>query len=134
MNGMGKIRSAACVGLLTLLLAFPQNQQGIKEIVAPYLGVYTCTCATLEGTSFLPYAEKLRIELKKDDTYTLFYRNADGKRVQRTGRYTYDAQKKEVCVFTGGTSSGKQIFYADKGKLETERQIGEKLLRIVFER
>lgn len=134
MKSIRKIRSAALVGLCALSMALPQEKQGIKDIVNPYLGVYACTRATLEGRSILSSAERLRIELKKDGVYTLFYQGVDGKRVQRTGTYAYDAKKKEIYVVEKGGSSKKQAFTLCNGRLDMQVQIGEKLLCLTFAR
>lgn len=126
-----RINSPFIIGALTLLAVFSGNSMGeLKDVTKPYLGVYECTEARLSSHDFLTRFEKMDLELKADETFTLYYCEQGGKPQKQTGRYVYDREKESITLIGGGI---KREFPFKQGILVLSISIGKETLTLKFE-
>ena len=127
------LKSSLLAGIFSLLLLLPSFLQGdLKDITKPYLGVYECIEATLNGEDFLDKYDYISIELKDNGKFLLYMREAGKKQRKMTGKYTYDREKQEFRV-NGSGNVFKRKFTLQEGVLNVYLQIGSKNLLLKFE-
>ena len=111
------IRTPLLAGLATLLLALPIGKQdGLKEIVKPYLGEYECVEAKLNSMDYLERFSSVSLELRKDGEFILYYQESGAKKHKIRGQYRYDA-KKESIVFSSARGAFQREFPLKQGVL-----------------
>lgn len=129
------LKSSLCAGIVSLLFALAPVKGSLKDITKPYLGGYECKSAKLGEKEYLDDFSYIRLELKADESFSLYYAFKGGEKREETGRYKYDAEKKSVTLV--GEGFGKKVFQKsfplDKGKLFITFQVGGKTLIMEFE-
>ena len=126
-----KINNPLLVGILSLLSVFSGSDiGGLKEITKPYLGVYECTEARFSQQDYLTRFDKIELELKADETFTLYYCEKGGCVHKETGRYRYDPEQE--CIMLDG-SIFKRKFPLKEGTLTLYFTIGKEVLTLRFE-
>ena len=127
---MRKINSPILVGILSLLAVFSGRNLGeLKDITNPHLGVYECTEARFAEQDVLTRFDKLELELKADETFTLYYCEKGGAVCKENGRYTYDREK-ETLTLIGGTV--KKEFPLQQGVLTLYFTVGKGNITLKF--
>lgn len=111
-----RLKSSFLVGLCSLLLFFSQKSGDLKQITKPYLGTYECESATLGVKEYMQDFAYIRLELKKDNAFTIYYKTQDGKKGEESGTYCYD-EKTETITFQSKDGTLKREFPLKKGKL-----------------
>ena len=82
-----KFKYSFCAGLAALLLILPACGNGaLKDITKPYLGEYECKSATLGERDYTQEFSFIRLELKKDNEFTLYYSAKNGKNGEESER------------------------------------------------
>lgn len=108
---------------------------GIKDIVKPYIGVYTCQSARLDDDDFLCYFKKVTVELKEDGSFVLTASPKIGRRISFGGEYAYD---KDADGFFLRANVKKELpegrMEIKKGKLYIRVRYGEKFFFACFTR
>ena len=100
---MIKLKSSIAAGVAALLLACSGGVRGeLKDIAKPYVGMYECTEARMGEKEYLDRFSYIHLELKADETFTLYYCEKDGKKRTQEGRYRYDKEKGVVTLLGGG--------------------------------
>ena len=94
------LRSSILGVLLTLFACGAPKGGELKDVTKPYLGFYECESATLSGKDVIPEFDYIRIELKKDQTFTLSYAKKGKKKVEERGKYEYDKEKERIRLIT----------------------------------
>ena len=125
-----RINSPLLVGILSLLAVFSGANLGeLKEITKPHLGVYECTEARLAEEDFLSRFDKIELELKSDETFTLYYSEKGGRVRKENGRYEYDREK-ETLTLIGGPI--RKEFPLKQGTLTLYFTMGKEPLTLIF--
>ena len=126
-----RLNSPLLVGVLSLLALFSGGNMGeLKELTKPYLGVYECTEARLSQQDFLTRFDKIELELKADETFTLYYCEKGGRVRKEYGRYQYDPERGTLTLI-GGVM--KKEFPLQQGVLTLHFTIGKEPLILKFE-
>ena len=133
----GKIRSSVLAGFAALFMAFaPVKDGGIKEITKPHLGIYECEQALLSGEDMTSEFDYVRLELKSDGTFLLYYRKTDCKECRETGKYVYDKEAGTICLSVEGAGVSKRTlkrtFPLKDGVLSVNLRVGKKTLQMQF--
>ena len=120
-------------GVVTLLFALPNFSKGdLKDIAKPYLGVYECKEATLNGKDFLDEYEYIHLELKPYGKFVDHLCEKGKKKKEVSGKYVYDREKGEFRV-SGAGNIFKRKFVLQEGVLQVYLQLGKKNLLLKFE-
>lgn len=129
------LKSSLCAGIVSLLFALAPVNGSLKDITKPYLGEYECKSATLGKKELLDDFSYIRLELKADETFSLYYAFKGGEKKEATGRYQYDKEKKSITLVGEGLGNRefKKSFPLDKGKILITFTIGGKMLIMEFE-
>ena len=129
-----KIKSSVLAGLTALIFCgFGVRQSSLTDIAKPYTGVYECKSATLGDKEYLDEFSYIRLELNLDGSFSLYYCAKDGKPREESGKYSYDKQKKSVCLSLDKKSEIKREFPLEKGVLLITVPVGVKTLTMKFE-
>lgn len=127
------LKSSILAGLFSLLLLFPNFWKGdLKDIAKPYLGVYECKEATVNGKDFLDEYEYIHLELKTDGKFIVHLCENGKKKKDISGKYVYDREKGEFRVLGVGNVF-KRNFSLKEGVLHVYLQLGKKNLLLKFE-
>ncbi len=125
------LKSALLVGAATLSMLLPQSKtSSLKDIASPHLGVYECEWAKLGERDMLEEFSDLRLELRSDGEFTLFYQKKEGKRRQLQGKYDYDRERGVLTLRGGGLT---REFPLSEGKLTVRLPVGKETLILRFE-
>ena len=127
------LKSSLLAGLISLLLLLPNFWKGdLKDIAKPYLGVYECKEATLNGKDFLDEYEYIHLELKTDEQFIIHLCEKGKKKMELSGKYVYDREKGEFRV-SGAGNIFKRKFVLQEGVLQVYLHLGKKNLLLKFE-
>ena len=127
-----KIKSSVLVGLCALAMACAPLKSELKDISQTHLGFYECENATLSGDDLIEKFDYVRLELKADETFVLYYRKTGGKEKTETGKYRYDRQKGEICLGIGENNALKRTFPLKEGVMHVTVRLGGKTLQMQF--
>ena len=133
---MKKIRliSALLSVMLTLFLFFTACERtDLKDVASPYLGLYECTEARLNGKDLLSEFEYLELELEKEGTFTLHYCAKNGQKGEETGSFEYDKERKLVKLTTRSHVYIQREFPLCEGVLTIAFKIGNQTISLKFE-
>lgn len=127
------LKSSALTGIAALVLAFAPLKKGeLTDIAKPHLGFYECESATLSGDDLSDEFEYVRLELKTDGAFVLYYRKTGGKERTEKGKYTYDKDKGEITLAAGEGNAIKRSFPLKDGVMDVTLRIGTKTLQMKF--
>ncbi len=126
-----RLKSSFLVGLCSLLLFFSPKSGNLKQITKPYYGTYECESATLGVKEYMQDFAYIRLELKKDNAFTIFYKTQDGKKGEESGTYCYDEEKENI-TFQSKNGALKREFPLKKGKLLITLPVGPQALVMKF--
>ena len=130
------LKSSLLSGLITLLLLSPwwtaMRSGTLTDISKPYLGVYECQSAQYNGKDLLEDFSYIRLELAKDDCFTIYFQEKDGKARKAKGKYHYNTQRETITMYTQDFASIKREFPLQKGILLVEFPIGGKTVFLKF--
>lgn len=126
------LKSSLLAGLLSLLTLLTPIKSELKDITSPHLGFYECENATLSGEDLLDKFDHVRLELKADENFVLYYATKDGKENKETGKYSYDRKKEEIRLSAGERNGVKRTFPLKDGVIFVTLRIGGKTLRMQF--
>ena len=128
---MKKVKSSLAAGLAALLLSCASVVKGeLKDITKPYLGMYECTEARMGDNEYLDRFSYIHLELKADERFILYYREKDGEKQTKEGRYKYDKEKGVISLQGGGLQ--REFPFAD-GVLMMVVPLGGQTIRLKFE-
>ena len=104
----------------------------LTDITKPYLGVYECQSAQYNGKDFLEDFSYIRLELEKDECFTIYFQEKDRKQRKAKGKYHYNTQRETITMYTQDFASIKREFPLQKGVLLVEFPIGGKTAFLKF--
>ena len=131
--GRMKLKSAFVAGLASLLLCMGNIKDStLLDVTKPYLGEYECEYARLGDKEFSDGFEFVTLELKRDGTYLLSFKQKDGEKHTETGAYQYDAKRNLLCISPRDKSALKKEFPLIDGVLTISAQIGNQQLIVRF--
>ena len=129
-----KLKSSFLAGLTTLLFFLPSGKGGtLPDITKPYLGEYECKRATLGEKDLLDGFQYVRLELKADDTFVVFYKTENGETGKETGKYSFNREREEITLTLDKNRAYKRKFPLKKGVLTVDVAIGAQRLVLSFE-
>lgn len=127
------LKSSVLAGLASLTMLFAPLKKGeLKDITKPHLGFYECQSATLSGEDLSDEFDYVRLELKADETFTLYYCKTGGKERTEQGRYSYDKEKGTICLAAGEGNAIKRSFPLKDGVISVTVRLGKKTLSMQF--
>ena len=86
-------------GLAALMALFPSFKDSkLDDISKPYLGEYECKKAQLGSVDYLKRFNYVRIELKDEENFTLYYQEKGEKKKEVSGKYAYDRERKTLTL------------------------------------
>lgn len=86
-------------GLAALLSLFPNlKESALDDMSKPYLGEYECKRAQLGSMDCLKRFNYVRLELKDEENFTLYYQEKGEQKRQVNGRYAYDKERKTLIL------------------------------------
>lgn len=130
-----KLKYTFCAGLAALLIALPACGNGsLKDVTKPYLGQYECESATLGEKDYAQDFSFIRLELKKDNEFTLYYSAKNGQKGEESGTYTYDEQEETLTISYGEFGVLKRKFPLKNGEIYVTLPIGSQTLSMKFAR
>lgn len=130
-----KLKYSFCAVLAALVLILPSCGNGsLKDVTKPYLGEYECKSATLGEKDYVEEFSFLRLELKKDDEFTLYYSAKNGKKGEETGTYVYDEKEETITLIYGELGVLKRKFPLKNGEIFITLPIGSQTLSMKFAR
>ncbi len=130
-----KVKYAICAAISTLALLFSACGNGsLKDITKPYLGEYECKSATLGDVDFIQEFSYIKLELKKEGAFSLYYATKEGKKGEETGEYLYDEQNGTLTFSYAGYGGLKRKFPFKDGSLSIVLPLGAKTLTMQFSR
>lgn len=129
---MLRIKSPVLVGLCALCMACAPIKSELKDISQTHLGFYECENATLSGDGLMDKFDYVRLELKADETFVLFYRKTGEKEKKQFGTYSYDREKGEICLGKGENNAFKRTFPLQDGVMHVTVRLGGKTLQMQF--
>ena len=128
---MKKLKSSFAAGVTALLFSLTGWAQGeLKDITKPHLGMYECTEARMGDREYLDRFSYIHLELKSDESFTLYYCEKGGEKRVKEGRYQYD-KARGVITLTGGGM--KREFPLAEGVLTMAIPIGGYTIQLKFE-
>ena len=104
----------------------------LDDIAKPYLGEYECISAQLGSRDCLKRFSYVRLELKDEENFTLYYQEKGEKKKQVDGKYAYDSEK-GILSLTEKSGLLKREFPLNDGVLTVSLPIGDKVLVLQFE-
>lgn len=130
-----KVKYAICAGLSTLALLFSAcGNSSLKDVTKPYLGEYECKSATLGETEYVDDFSFIRLELKQDGEFTLYYNHKNGKKGEESGSYLYDKNEETITLTYGELGTLKRKFPLTNGEIYVTLPIGSQTLSMKFAR
>ena len=120
-------------GLAALMALFPSVKDSkLDDISKPYLGEYECKRAQLGSVDYLKRFQYLRLVLKDEENFTLYYQEKGEQKREVSGKYTYDREKKTLTL-KGGEGCIFRECTLDKGLFTLNFPIAGKILVLEFE-
>ena len=130
-----KSKHFICAGLLSLSFLFSACGNGsLKDVTKPYLGEYECQNATLGERDYAKEFSFIRLELKKDNEFTLYYSAKNGKKGEESGTYLYDETDETLTLTYGELGVLKRKFPLKNGEIYIVLPIGNQTLSMKFAR
>ena len=130
-----KVKYAICAGLSALALLFSAcGNSTLKDVTKPYLGEYECKSATLGETEYVDDFSFIRLELKQNGEFTLYYSHKNGKNGEESGSYLYDKNEKTITLTYGEVGVLKRKFPLKNGEIYVTLPIGSQTLSMKFAR
>ena len=130
-----KLKVSFCAVLAALLFIFPAcGNSSLKDVTKPYLGEYECKSATLGEKDYVEEFSFLRLELKKDDEFTLYYSAKNGQQGEESGTYSYDEKEETITITYGELGVFKRKFPLKNGEIYVTLPIGSQTLSMKFAR
>lgn len=127
------MKSFILAGILSLMSLFPNMQEStLKDIAKPYLGEYECKSAQLGEKDCLEQFSYVRLELKGEGNFILYYKEKEGKKKECAGKYVYEKEK-GVLMLMDKNGIFKREFPLNEGILTISLPIGERNLILKFE-
>ena len=127
------MKSFILAGLLSLTCLFPDIKDStLKDITKPYIGQYECKSAQLGKKDCLENFSYIRLELKDEENFILYYKEKEGKEKEIEGKYVYD-KNKSVLIFSDKKGGFKREFPLNKGMLTVSLPLGDKILILKLE-
>ena len=127
------MKSFILAGILSFMALFPNVKDStLKDIVKPYLGQYECKSAQLGDKDCLEKFSYIRLELKDDENFILYYKEKEGRKKELEGKYAYDKEK-GVVKLCDKNGVFKREFPLDKGILTISLPLGDKILILQLE-
>ncbi|MBQ8685418.1 MAG: hypothetical protein IJ514_04530 [Clostridia bacterium] len=126
------LKSSLCASLAALAMLFPGSKNSeLTDITKPYLGFYECEYARVSGEDISEEFSYIRLELKADDTFVIYYSKKEGKEQRETGKYHYDKEKETIC-FSTADNAFKRSFSLKEGEIDIALRLGSKTLVAKF--
>lgn len=113
----------------------PASMGNLPEFARPYAGTYECQFLQFDGQNLLDDFTYLRLELKEDETFRVYYLLRTGERGDFCGTYAHDAEN--ACFrfsAAGSVRKAELCVPVQNGKLDFSVQYGQKILIVRFER
>ena len=130
-----KIKHSLCAAFSALLLALPACANGsLKDVTKPYLGQYECQSATLGEKDYVQDFSFIRLELKQDGEFILYYQPKNGEKAEESGTYIYDEKEQTLCISYGELGFLKRKFPLKNGEIFVTLPIGTQTLSLKFAR
>ena len=130
-----KVKYAICAAISTPALLFSSCGNGsLKDVTKPYLGEYDCKSALLGDVDFLDEFSYIKLELKQEGTFSLYYATKEGKKGEETGQYVYDEENETLTFSHAGLGEVKRKFPLKEGSLSIVLPLGAKTLTMQFSR
>ncbi len=126
------LKSSLLAGLLSFLALLTPIKSELKDVASPHLGFYECENATLAGEDLMGEFDYVRLELKSDESFVLYYSKKGEKESKETGKYRYDREKEEIRLSAGEGSGIKRTFPLKDGVIFVTLRLGTKTLRMQF--
>jgi len=122
--------------ILTVLMSLTACFANVKDsslcdISKPYLGEYECKRAQLGSFDCLRQFSFIRLELKDEENFTLYYQEKGEKKKEQSGKYRYDKER-GVILLTDEKGYCREFPLSD-GKLTVSIPVGGKQLILQFE-
>ena len=132
-----KIKSSILAGIASLLLAFSTlgflRAGTLLDIAKMHLGEYECTRAELGDKDVLSNYQFIRLELKRDNSFLLYYKEKEGDVGREKGEYQYSKEKGTITMQLRRFRGYKKEFPLHKGVLTMELSIGGENMILQFE-
>ena len=130
-----KLKYSFCAVLAALVLILPSCGNGsLKDVTKPYLGEYECQSATLGEKDYVQDFSFIRLELKKNDEFTLYYSAKNGKKGEESGKYAYNEKEETLTLIYGELGVLKRKFPLKNGEIFVSVPIGSQTLSMKFAR
>ena len=130
----GILKSSVLAGLLSLFMSFSSiKDSSLTDISKPYLGEYECKEAVFDGEDYLKNFSYIRLELKRNETFTLSYCDKEKRKDKVEGKYVYDEEAKTICLLSVNGEGIKRSFPFENGKINITLSIAKKMLILQFE-
>lgn len=128
------LKSSLLASLAALSFSFSSLKEGsLTDITKPYLGGYECKSARLGDKEYLDDFSYITLELKKDETFTLYYCPKTGKKGEETGSYRYDEKTETLTLSMGKNNELKRQIPIKDGEFCVTVPLGTKTLILQFE-
>ncbi len=118
-------------GIFSLFLV-TAPQSNLTDISKPHLGAYDCKKAYFGSKDLLSEVSVLRLELKDEENYCLYYQEKNGQRDCVEGKYAYDRER-GVLTFREKGGIARE-FPFENGKLTVTFPVGNRTVVLQFER
>lgn len=120
-------------GLAALLSLFPGVKESkLEDMSKPYLGEYECKKAQFGTTDYLKRFNYVRLELKDEENFTLYYQEKGEKKKEVKGQYAYDEERKTLTL-KGEEGAIFRECTLEEGIFTLSFPIGGKILILQFE-
>ena len=133
-----KIKSSIIASLISLLFLFPWigkiQDHGLRDVVKPHLGIYECRLAQWGGQDYLEDFEFFKLELKKDNSFTITAKPKLGATRQGGGKYEYNEGRESIVFCAENDSSLYREGQLKNGVIFLSVPIAGKTARFEFER
>ena len=130
-----KAKYSFCAGIAALLLTFSAcGNSSLKDVAKPYLGEYECKSARLGERDYVNDFSFIRLELKENGEFTLFYNAKNGKKGEESGTYSYDEKEETITIIYGELGVLKRKFPLKGGEIYVTLPIGSQTLSMKFAR
>ena len=128
------IKSSLLAGIASLLFSFSALKVGaLTDVTKPYLGEYECKMATYGKKDLFKDFSCIVLELRGDNSFSLRFKDKQGKMQEETGTYEYDTEKNTVRFKWQGKTQLKRDFLLENGSLSGALKLGWRTLYLQFE-
>lgn len=123
----------AC-GFCTLSACNAESLGTLSAVAHPYAGTYECKYVLFNEQNLLDDFDYIRLELKNDDRFSVYFRDKNGVKGRYFGNYSYDTENNTFTIREKmfGRSLEK-TFSVTEGVIDIAVQYGEKMLLVKFE-